>query len=446
MYQYYLLSDEEKKNISSYFVNNHWDINCREALSKKCKVCPESCTGHYGLLDLGVEIVHPFFPVKKLEPPKNLMRYLLIPPPGIRSKSDIEWPDRISSMYEDLIGLVRNKDKNLSTQRGSLESVKESDINKITRKIEEIFGASGSTGIIELLSGKKGVFRKLCFGKRTESSARSVITGDPSLDVDQVYIPKVLANNLFIKCVAKRDGGSYYVKKDLPLDEWHLIPGMECIRKIRDDDLVLINRQPTLSKGSILAFRTKIRADDILTIGIHPNVTRTFNADFDGDEMNIFCFPDSEGLRKCKIDERYVAKIQDSISMEYLGLDSFEKLDRYGLTVSLRDIENDKGLQVMIDSGAKGNPKNMDQIARSVGDQYLYGEFIGTCESSYVKGLNPKEFFIHQKAAREGVVTTGVSTADTGYINRKGCKIMGDVFLDESTGCIYDNAGIIGIF
>ncbi|KAK9759605.1 DNA-directed RNA polymerase II core subunit rpo21 [Basidiobolus ranarum] len=99
----------------------------------------------------------------------------------------------------------------------------------------------------------------------------------------------------------------------------------------------------------------------------------------------------------------------------------------------------------MVSSGAKGNKLNITQISEQLGQQYMYGEPVkcqlpykysndldnqlqnGYITSSYVKGLNPYEFFVHQMAAREGIVNTGVSTASTGYLNRRACKLMGDI-------------------
>ena len=56
-------------------------------------------------------------------------------------------------------------------------------------------------------------------------------------------------------------------------------------RQLKDGDIVLLNRQPTLHKGSMLAQTIKIK--DAKTIRMNLAITKTFNADFDGDEMNI---------------------------------------------------------------------------------------------------------------------------------------------------------------
>ncbi|KAH8549077.1 hypothetical protein BGW37DRAFT_503476 [Umbelopsis sp. PMI_123] len=76
---------------------------------------------------------------------------------------------------------------------------------------------------------------------------------------------------------------------------------------------------------------------------------------------------------------------------------------------------------------------NIVQMCSYLGQQYISGDrpnlhgnrsFI---KSSYIDGLNPTEYFIHQMAAREGVVNTGVSTSETGYLGRRATKIVSDV-------------------
>ncbi len=85
------------------------------------------------------------------------------------------------------------------------------------------------------------------------------------------------------------------------------------------------------------------------------------------------------------------------------------------------------GLEHMIKSGAKGKSKNVDQMIHKVGIQYLEGKPISEIKNSYVQGLNPDDFFIHAKAAREGVISTGVNVSATGYANRKGARNLADV-------------------
>jgi len=58
-------------------------------------------------------------------------------------------------------------------------------------------------------------------------------------------------------------------------------------RKLRNGDILLLNRQPTLHRGSMIA--QKVRIIPGKTIRLNLAITSSFNADFDGDEMNLFC-------------------------------------------------------------------------------------------------------------------------------------------------------------
>jgi DNA-directed RNA polymerase beta' subunit len=486
---FYILNDDEK---NFFILNNTWDMNDSRFGSKHsiCSVCgynklPSNysyirntktkivCTNHFGKLDLKMYIVHPLFlsiyqklckeykinRKLSLEDQRDLLpdsfkgiifRYLPIPHLGIRNSSDLEWNTKITILYNNLVQLIQR----VETGKNSVESYRE----KVERSVKRIFSKEG---ILGLLSTKQGVFRKLCFGKRIESSGRSVIIGEPYIDVDQVLIPKYLADSLYIECVIDSNEIEYFIEKDIPLTRDQSIIGIKAMRKIKNDDLVLINRQPTLSYGSILAFRAKIREDTNMAIGINPNVTKTFNADFDGDEMNIFCFPQCEDLERMHIVRfpECIEDIQDLVVAKFIfssnkmleRKDLYHKLTSIGFSISLQDmvdgIYEGTDLQKMIVSGAKGNPKNKEQIIDRIGDQFVSGKKIGTIESNYIKGLNQEEFFIHQMAAREGIVSTGVNTSTTGYMNRKATRSMADVVLTEKTfrgmRIIQDYKGIV---
>lgn len=58
-------------------------------------------------------------------------------------------------------------------------------------------------------------------------------------------------------------------------------------RKLKNGDILLLNRQPTLHRGSMIA--QKVRIIPGKTIRLNLAITSSFNADFDGDEMNLFC-------------------------------------------------------------------------------------------------------------------------------------------------------------
>lgn len=202
-------------------------------------------------------------------------------------------------------------------------------------------------GIKERISGKDGIIRNNMSGKRVNQSARTVIGPDPTLCTDQVAIPVEIAQrltvpehvntinmaemqaivdsgranfvvrgknkiNLAYACTTQateilrtdivhragkiatppyllgdtvtRDGQSFdYVpasKRRYVLQVGDIVE-----RHLRDEDIVLINRQPTLHKCSMLAKRIVVRPGKTMRLNLA--TTKVFNADFDGDEMNI---------------------------------------------------------------------------------------------------------------------------------------------------------------
>lgn len=123
-------------------------------------------------------------------------------------------------------------------------------------------------------------------------------------------------------------------------------------RKLMDGDVLLLNRQPTLHKGSMIAQNIRIIQGN--TIRLNLATTKTFNADFDGDEMNLHCpaTPEAEAeLRILSSVENNIVSVQsgkanivivqDSMLGAYLM--TFRKTpihrpDFFQLCMSLRDI------------------------------------------------------------------------------------------------------------
>lgn len=113
-------------------------------------------------------------------------------------------------------------------------------------------------------------------------------------------------------------------------------------------------------------------------------------------------------------------------------------------------IPDRNNLKQMVDSGAKGNNINIAQICSCVGLQHIEGKrpestfdqtrclsrfkrgevhpkANGFIRSSYLRGLDPTEFFFHAMAGREGVIDTAIRTSETGYIQREFVKLMEDI-------------------
>ncbi|GFT84690.1 DNA-directed RNA polymerase III subunit RPC1 [Nephila pilipes] len=153
-------------------------------------------------------------------------------------------------------------------------------------------------GIVQRLKGKHGRFRGNLSGKRVEFTGRTVISPDPNLPIDQVGIPVHVAKILtFPEMVTSHNMKK--LKDDLNYANRRRIAdtlkiGDTVERHMLDGDVVLFNRQPSLHKLSIMAHKAKIVPTR--TFRFNECVCTPYNADFDGDEMNIH-LPQTEEAR-----------------------------------------------------------------------------------------------------------------------------------------------------
>lgn len=211
-------------------------------------------------------------------------------------------------------------------------------------------------GLVQRLKGKQGRFRGNLSGKRVNFSGRTVISPDPNLQIDQVGIPihiakimtypervnkynidlmrQLVINGLeypganFVSQGGKDPRWLKYVK-DRKAFAKNLRYGDVVQRHMMDDDVVLFNRQPSLHRISIMAHFAKI--GDHRTFRFNECVCNPYNADFDGDEMNIH-LPQTEEAKAeaCLLmgtknnictprsGEPLIAAIQDFITAAYL--------------------------------------------------------------------------------------------------------------------------------
>jgi len=160
------------------------------------------------------------------------------------------------------------------------------------------------------MGAKTGRVRGNLMGKRVDFSARSVITPDPNIDLDELGVPQEIAENLTFPeivtiynrdrlMVHVRNGVSKYpgaksvvLKNDsrslslrFNTEMIDLNPGDIVNRHLIDGDVVLFNRQPSLHKASMECHRVKVLP--VSTFRLNVSATKPYNADFDGDEMNM---------------------------------------------------------------------------------------------------------------------------------------------------------------
>ena len=164
--------------------------------------------------------------------------------------------------------------------------------------------------LAQRLKGKEGRFRYNLSGKRVNFSARTVVSPDPIISINEVGVPYEVAEELTIpipvtewnieemKELIKREEyprAVYVIRKDgrrVKITETSREKVLEEIkvgwvveRQLKDGDVVLFNRQPSLHRISMMAHIVKVLPGK--TFRINPIVTPPYNADFDGDEMNL---------------------------------------------------------------------------------------------------------------------------------------------------------------
>lgn len=224
--------------------------------------------------------------------------------------------------------------------------------------LQRPIGAKPIRGLCQRLKGKQGRFRGNLSGKRVDFSARTVISPDPNLRIDQVGVPVHVAKIMtYPERVSRynieklrarvrngpdvhpganqvRPGGDDGFVKSLQFGDRdkaakQLKIGDIVERHMEDGDVVLFNRQPSLHKMSIMSHRAKVM--EWKTFRFNIQVCAPYNADFDGDEMNMHLPQTEEARTEATLlmgvhnnlvtgrnGEPLVASAQDFLSAAYL--------------------------------------------------------------------------------------------------------------------------------
>ncbi|MDD3178274.1 MAG: DNA-directed RNA polymerase subunit A', partial [Candidatus ainarchaeum sp.] len=188
--------------------------------------------------------------------------------------------------------------------------------------------------LAQRLQGKKGRFRYNLIGKRVNSASRSTITPSTEIAIDELGVPEQVAKTLtfpekitfwnlpkikeyiekdMVKYIITKNGRRKIVspefKKDI-IDS--LEEGMIVKRNLVDGDVVIFNRQPTLHRVSIMGHKVKILPGK--TFRLNPIACAPYNADFDGDEMQIHA-PQSESsiaeIKNLMMVEKHIISLRD---------------------------------------------------------------------------------------------------------------------------------------
>ncbi|AUS94144.1 RNA polymerase [Trichoplusia ni ascovirus 6b] len=246
--------------------------------------------------------------LKTVHPSRMILRKWLVIPPVCRhlenGRSDIQRDDDLTVLLCDIVRL-NNIAKDLTQSCDDRDKALADVKTKIsvyctnTAKVKRNDNGDMVRGIIDRIKGKHGLIRNNLLGKRSEMAGRTVIGPDPTLKLDQVGFPRVMAQHLYIpekvtesnlqwaeQMVLHNGTKPRIIRNGKMKKDCAIQCGDFICRPLQDGDIVLMNRQPTLHKGSMMAFR--IRLHESLTFTLNLATTKAFNADFDGDEMNCF--------------------------------------------------------------------------------------------------------------------------------------------------------------
>lgn len=298
--------------------------------------------------------------------------------------------------------------------------------------------------IKERLNGKSGRVRGNLMGKRVDFSARSVITPDPNLSISQLGVPLKVAKNLTKPIIVTSKNRNYLRKLILNGPDVH--PGAkiyerkngDCIslryvdresinlelgdivhRHILDGDAVLFNRQPTLHRMSMMCHIAKVMMKGD-TFRMNVADTKPYNADFDGDEMNLHMPQDDES----EIELKTLAAVKYQIispanNKSIVGIFQDSLLSTYLFTREAINFNSRTAMNLMAHLKTIDLKKiNFDELSRS--SFSLLSQIIPNITLKYkTKQYNEKEDY----SKSNNVLEINKGTIKRGHIEK---SILGD--------------------
>jgi DNA-directed RNA polymerase subunit A' len=276
---------------------------------------------------------------KTCRPEWGILTLLLVPPVTVRPSITLESGERseddLTHKLSDIIRANQRLWENLNA--GAPEVIIEDLWDLLQYHITTFFDntiarippARHRSGqplktITERIKGKEGRIRHNLAGKRVNFSSRTVISPDPFLHINEIGVPFEIAETITVSdrvnssnieqmkelirskgypaanYVIRPDGKRKRITDELKeelVDE--LEPGYIIERHLQDGDVVLFNRHPSLHRPSLMAHFVKVLPNK--TFRLHPAATFPYNADFDGDEMNIHSPQTEEARFEAKI-------------------------------------------------------------------------------------------------------------------------------------------------
>jgi len=331
---------------------------------------------------------------EKIKPEWFVLTVLIIPPitmrPSITLESGIKSEDDLTHKLVDIIRINTRLKDNIDA--GAPQLIIE-DLWDLLQYHATTFFDNNTAGVppakhrsgralrtlVQRLKGKKGRFRYNLTGKRVNHAARTTITPDPFISINEVGVPTQIANDLtvpelvtewnqkeIIKMTKDTDDVKYFIrlngmrkkvsettKKEI-IEE--IVPGCKIERVLKNGDIILFNRQPSLHRLSMMAHEVRVMPGK--TFKMNPIICKPYNADFDGDEMNLHVPQTEEG----KTEARELMFAQNQIISPRYGapviiLDEDGVSGTYGLTMKSTKLTKEEATQYFYEMGITELPK-----------------------------------------------------------------------------------------
>jgi len=327
---------------------------------------------------------------KTLRPEWAILTSMLVPPVTVRPSITLESGERSEDdLTHKLSDIIRSNQRLWENLNAGAPEVIIEDLWDLMQyhittffdnSIARIPPARHRSGqplktITERIKGKEGRIRKNLAGKRVNYSARTVISPDPNLKLNEVGVPYEVAKILTVaekvtslnikrmkKLVAAKEypGANYILRTDGKrkriVDELRdelveeIEPGYTVERHLIDGDIVLFNRHPSLHRASLMAHFVKVI--DSRTFRIHPAVCAPYGADFDGDEMNVHAPQTEEARAESEVLLNVNANLfSPKNNMNFLGCVKDAVSGNFILSES--ELSKEDASQLLYESGAK---------------------------------------------------------------------------------------------
>ena len=307
----------------------------------------------------------------------------------------------------------------------------------------------------ERIKSKEGRFRHNLAGKRVNYAARTVISPDSKIELNEVGVPMVVAMELtvpervtewnlkrlkdFVQRGPKTYPGSNYVlrpdgKKKKITDETQeqlleeLQPGYVVERHLMDGDIAIFNRQPSLHRMSIMAHRVRVLQGK--SFRLNPATCFPYNADFDGDEMNLH-IPQTEEARA---EAEVLMEVQTQIitpknGLNVIGCSDDSITGNYLLTKDL-EFSREEAIQLLYSIGVN-KPERFEKFKKNVNGKEIFSAILPE-DFDFIGNSKDKKLVVVKKGYLvEGTIDKATIGQEKGDLIRALCARYGnDATLD----------------